>query len=251
MKKFDVCLMNPPFKQLDILFLEKMLTIADLIVHIGPDTILLNNKKYKYEDTILKHIKNVDTIDVEEANTKFMTGFINDICILTLDNDGGFDYNNYKRDSIISKISAKMSTSIKDVLEYNKIDGIRVKIVCMYHKYSPNLFISYQHPIIDGKLLNGDDFTTIRTSLKDKNTLCLSIRFNTINEAYNFINSIISGSYYYYYCYKFFSGRNPFWKKIPFMNDYTKPWTDERLKEYFGLTDEEYNIVKNYDKRNK
>lgn len=124
--------MNPPFKRLDILFLEKMLTIADLIVHIGPDTILLNNKKYKYEDTILKHIKNVDTID----------------------------------------------------------------------------------------------------------------------EAYNFINSIISGSYYYY-CYNHFMERNPNWKNIPFMNDYTRPWTDERLKEYFGLTDEEYNIVKNYDKRNK
>lgn len=27
---------------------------------------------------------------------------------------------------------------------------------------------------------------------------------------------------------------------LPYMNDYTRPWTDEDLKEYFGITDEEW-----------
>ena len=32
---------------------------------------------------------------------------------------------------------------------------------------------------------------------------------------------------------------------IPFMNDYTKPWTDDRFKKYFKLTKEEWNNIEN------
>lgn len=32
-------------------------------------------------------------------------------------------------------------------------------------------------------------------------------------------------------------------KLVPFMDDYTEPWTDERFKEYFGLTDIEWQLI--------
>lgn len=32
-------------------------------------------------------------------------------------------------------------------------------------------------------------------------------------------------------------------KLAPYMDDYTQPWTDERFKEYFELTDEEWKVI--------
>ena len=32
---------------------------------------------------------------------------------------------------------------------------------------------------------------------------------------------------------------------VPYMNDYTQPWTDERFKKHFKLTDEEWNAIAN------
>ena len=32
-------------------------------------------------------------------------------------------------------------------------------------------------------------------------------------------------------------------KLAPYMGDYTEPWTDERIKQYFGLTDIEWQLI--------
>lgn len=32
-------------------------------------------------------------------------------------------------------------------------------------------------------------------------------------------------------------------KLAPYMDDYTEPWTDERFKQYFGLTDIEWQLI--------
>ena len=32
-------------------------------------------------------------------------------------------------------------------------------------------------------------------------------------------------------------------KLVPYMDDYTEPWTDERFKQYFGLTDIEWQLI--------
>ena len=73
----------------------------------------------------------------------------------------------------------------------------------------------------------------------------LSIKFNTETETRNFENSLstvfmqfIKRSYQR-------GGVNVPLVHIPFMNDYTKPWTDDRFKKYFKLTKEEWNNIEN------
>ena len=38
-------------------------------------------------------------------------------------------------------------------------------------------------------------------------------------------------------------------KKLPFMNDYTKQWTDERFKSYFKLTNDDWNKIETIMKK--
>ena len=113
------------------------------------------------------------------------------------------------------------------------------KMICCYDKY-----------IIDAKQKKQNlgkvwwECYNINRHTKRQNALTAGIPFKTFEEAKNFVDSQDT---------KFMRCANRILltsiqvcqKNIFFMNDYTQPWTDERFKEYFKLTDEEWNAIAN------
>lgn len=71
------------------------------------------------------------------------------------------------------------------------------------------------------------------------------VYFKTKNEAVNFFNSLNTDFCKYLKKLKCY-GSGDFNGGLPFMGDYTKPWTDERFYEYFDISEEAQNHVKHF-----
>ena len=66
-----------------------------------------------------------------------------------------------------------------------------------------------------------------------------SIRFNSKEEAQNFIESVENTKFGKWYEANIITDMNISNDNILWLGDYTRPWTDEMLYEYFSLTDDE------------
>lgn len=268
-KKFDVVLMNPPYdKNLHLKFLEKTIEIANDIVSIQPvrwlqDPVAIHKKTSnynKYKDTIHRHIVDLDVIKMVDAVDIFNAGFNADVAIYTVKST----YNNGNivaydmSESILNKV-IKCKYKLSDVVERNKIDGWRMQITeiqpitaqggkkfsygwfcrfCIYNHLRSTIFYDGYK---DGKYW-GDYVSGIKP--KPGTGIPFSIKFDTENEAINFENSLKTTFYYYLvYCLKT-DQHTPF-KFLPFMGDYTKPWTNERFYKYFNLISDEISIIEN------
>ena len=98
-KKFDCCIMNPPYdKNLHLKILEKVIPVADKVVNISPirwlqDPLAKHKKSsdYKrYEDTISKMIESLEVVEREKAAEIFNIRQESDLGILMIGR-GGFD----------------------------------------------------------------------------------------------------------------------------------------------------------------
>lgn len=72
-----------------------------------------------------------------------------------------------------------------------------------------------------------------------------SIKFNSKNEAENFIYTIQETKFGKWYESHIITDMNISDNNILWLEDYTHPWTDEMLYKYFDLTQEEINIIEN------
>ena len=78
-KRFSVCIQNPPYnRDLHLKFLEKTIEIADNVVSVQPSGWLTdtfaNEKRSnfkKYENTILKHLADIEIYDWMDASIMF------------------------------------------------------------------------------------------------------------------------------------------------------------------------------------
>ena len=76
--------------------------------------------------------------------------------------------------------------------------------------------------------------------LATRNHICGHVRFlnfNTEQERYNAWQSYLTK--FTRFCVMLDEST----KLAPYMDDYTEPWTDERFKQYFGLTDIEWQLI--------
>ena len=69
------------------------------------------------------------------------------------------------------------------------------------------------------------------------NTHVRFLNFNTENERHNAWQSYLTKFARFCIC------MDESTKLAPYMDDYTEPWTDERFKQYFGLTDIEWQLI--------
>ena len=136
-KKFDICLMNPPYdKNLHLKFLEKTIQIAETVVSIQPvrwlqDQTVKDKKKSDYniyKDSISNHIKSLDIYEAEDCKKFFDFAPTMDLGIYVCDKNGGFDYENEFNNSLLDKIQLYIKNNLCNI-EHNKKDGWRVRIV--------------------------------------------------------------------------------------------------------------------------
>ena len=91
-KKFDICLMNPPYDRgLHLKFLEKCIEIGEKVVSVQPATFLINTRKDGKAKTQYIPLKNkleghVKSCEINGMNKEFHTGLYVPFTIINIDN---------------------------------------------------------------------------------------------------------------------------------------------------------------------
>ncbi len=250
MPKFDVAIMNPPYdKNLHLKILEKIIPIADKVVNISPVGWLQCRYNTNTFVNIRTHIKNIEILPMVDAVRCFDAGFNCDLGIYELDNNVyDFSLLDKKVLNILAKTDAQ--DSLANHVEQNKRDGWRMQISEIQPitaqggaKYSYGWyckFCIYNHlrsTIYFDGMKNGKDWTEFNSGIKQPkgSGMQWSFHFNTEVEAVNFENSLATTFYHFIVLHTKWNQHTPF-KYLPYMQDYTQPWTDKRFCEYFGIT---------------
>lgn len=283
--KFDCIIMNPPYQK--NLHLK---VLAEAIKHLKDDGVCVNlspvrwlqdplakEKKstdYKrFEDSISKHLTDVEVINAKTANTIFGIQNFTDLAIYRCVEKSvcSFDYEHKlideylgNRKSIFDKIfKFCKKSSLAGRIELN-LKGISVKFNIHFGGHSnPYTLVSknHSHPYIDGKTIDGRTYADCAFKKKDvdeNKQEQSTIKFSSIIEAENFIKSVQTDFYMFV---------NSLTKRdvhvslmaLPWMGDAVNPrtglkgyqgeWTDEDFYRYFELTDDEIKIVEDTMKK--
>ena len=260
---FDHIIMNPPYdKNLHLKILQEAMKHSDDVVNLSPIRWLQDplaeykkNSDWKKFEDIRKRIETLDVVPMKDACDEFGVPFMMDLGIYHITENGGFDTSCFEN-SVINKVEEKLTQTLSDVAEENKIDGWR----CRIQKISPvpsnrmnsssgqarqntlchhSLDWVYKYgKTKDGKLWNKNVLPGAGKSFDDGEKIPVSIKFDTEEEAYNF-QSYTKTKFFKYIYSKMKIDQNVPLKYLPFMPTYTHKWTDEMLYEYFNLTPEE------------
>ena len=260
---FNHIIANPPFsKNLHLKILQEAMKHSDDVVNISsirwlqdPLAEYKKNSDWKKFESVRKRIETLDVVTDIEAQSLFSAGFLSDLGIYHITQKGGWKI---KENTIIEKIINKGCKTLKDVIEENKVDGWRVRVSEMRPapSFAPNsnVYINFTYYTTSSvrSWVYKDGFTPDeKTYWTDHNTvkgsrdksqvgdpIPLSIHFNTQEEAVNFENSTKTKFHRYMISKMKTDAHFPF-KFVPYLGDYTHPWNDEMLYEYFGLNEEE------------
>ena len=205
-----------------------------------------NSDLKEFED-IRKRIENIDIIPTEVANRLFGIDAFIDLGIYRVTPKVGIDLTNFWKEvrkpaevMMIEKLTA-MKDNLLNHIEKQKLDGIRVPLTDIggNRGYKPVYKeIAY---VVDGKK-DGKDWTKCKNmggyEKPEGSALPLSVKFASAAEAQNFYD-VFYTKFGSWLCDITHTQQHLQPSILPWLFDYTHPWTDEMLYEYFGLTDDE------------
>ena len=260
--KFDVAIMNPPYDgNLHLKILEKVIPVADKVVNISPVSQLVNcvntfkdgkNDTKKYFAGIGKHLKSCGKIFSIEEALQIFTGarITNPLAIQVYE----ISYNSIEEcervnshngmKAIVKKVYdySHDVDNIENHLESNKKDGYRIKFGRIgggtWTAFRPHTLDAFKEVIYDGLLTDGRphwQMCSVNQYTKKTEELPESLPFTTKAEAQNFIDSY--NTKFLKTCLGFLHvDMHIHPEYLPYMPDYTQPWTDKRFCEYFEIT---------------
>ncbi len=260
---FDKVIMNPPYGKLHLPILKKCVEeFVDIenggeIVSLQPVRWLQDPlAKYKKNSDALKmqsclegRIEDIEIINSEHAFALFKTAsFTVDLGIFYIKHTINKSFFNVI--PIIDKILLNNNNTIDNFAEHDKRNGYRAIIPrvgpCYYMRPKQQKGKYLTKYTNNGFLKNGNDWTMERGASKNPpvkgSPISYSIKFNTETELENFIESTKT-KFFRYLVYEMHRDVHVPNKYLPFMEDYTEPWTDERFYEYFKLTPEEIKTI--------
>lgn len=268
--KFKSFIQNPPYGGLHLPILKRM---VELIVDNGGHGVSLQPvrwlqdplKEYKqgtdykkYKDVFSGRINNIETLVSMECSKIFDALFAMDLGIFELKQNEKFLLDSCYKDELLEKILKKITdtslshTVINNVMEKNKRLGIRVKVNDIQGNGigekgpSKNRIGKYKTFVsIDG-FIDGKDWTECvqknQFSKEFGSQIPFSIEFENMTNALNFANSTET-IFFQYLLIKMHRDIHVPNQWLPFMNDYSEPWTDERFYAYFDITPDEQKII--------
>ena len=260
--KFDVAIMNPPYDgNLHLKILEKVIPVADKVVNISPVSQLVNcvntfkggkNDTKKYFAGIGKHLKSCGKIFSIEEALQIFTGarITNPLAIQVYE----ISYNSIEEcervnshngmKAIVKKVYdySHDVDNIENHLESNKKDGYRIKFGRIgggtWTAFRPHTLDAFKEVIYDGLLTDGRphwQMCSVNQYTKKTEELPESLPFTTKAEAQNFIDSY--NTKFLKTCLGFLHvDMHIHPEYLPYMPDYTQPWTDKRFCEFFNIT---------------
>ena len=249
-KKFDVCLMNPPYNnKLHEKFLLKVLDLTEDGVSVQPAVWVnkanKNRKSFKkIIDKCQGRLEEIEIISHDIINKIFGTGnSLQDGGIFIWKKNGtldlsSFGYNNDVERSIFEKTNIDSNDEMMLIrgegkFRYINKDNSEIK--------------ENECPIYQWH--NGDncyDAVIVPKNLWDKKANLILI-FKDKNEVDNFKESLKTKFADWFFKNYVVPGDHKILTYMFRMKDYSKPWTDERFYKYFNLTKEEIDYIENYD----
>lgn len=242
--------MNPPYSgslHLKILR-EAMKHMGGEIINLSPIRWLQDpSGSYKkgsdfnkFED-IRAHISDIEVIKRKDAFRLFNAGFRHDLGIYYITKDGGFDCENFWRTNV-SKAALKVIENIGIPVYTNKTIP---SISSMFGKNSDYPYW-IRCPRVHGHMDAKDEYDLVAPDIKwslnveDKEEK--QVYFKTEEEARYFFETLKSPLYKFIKKVGFYSTANSY-TGMPWLGDYSKPWTNADLYEYFNLNTDEIKII--------
>lgn len=234
--RIDYMIMNPPYdKNLHLKFLERTLEDADKVVSVQPTTWITNPLvKYKkstdfkrYANNVVNRIRDIEEFSITDGQELFNIKIKSNVGIITLDKNGGYVFE--IKSELVKKLMSKINTTKRFSYRENNFSKEYKIILPTIHGHPGNLDWTEVTSKIYKIALNIKDSSPTNRYIK--------LSFDTENERLNFYNSLFTTFYKY-----LISELRPsnvtacFIEYLPFMEDYSKPWTNKRFCDYFGIT---------------
>ena len=242
-KCISVCVMNPPYdKNLHIKFMEKTFDLINddgSLIYIGPDNWLIDKYPFMQKskiknntrDKYCKYIDDIETFTGSEFNKLFGTNNFFGVSIFKMKHNAkGIDPQIYEDDN---KLNIKI---LKKIQEFSSLRSH----FCNREKNDCDTYVPVRRT--NHKYLNWVERDKSKIKSID------GILFKTKNEVENFIKSFDTWLYKYLNCTDWGGSENS--ADVPYLNDYTHEWTNEKLYELFNITSEERKIIEQTLKEN-
>ena len=285
--KFDCIIQNPPYmRTLHLQITRKAMEHCDSAVILQPAEWVMNKEWETMKRCILRRFVDIaqKITSLERLNRRNLAVRAEEQCkdessdlelaIFTYSRDAENNYwktfwqLRYSDDEIriLDYVKSKTKKSLIDVIDKDeKTDGIRVPIrpmvSCTGGVSHPIVYFKYFKYAIDNKV-NGVNYRrylgsvskSSRSTMKQFNIdldspMKFSVKFNTTYEAENFYDSL-NTNFIKYVIQLNTHGQNVYWHRIPFMEDYSTPWTDQRFYDYFGICSNDRKIIEDTIKKN-
>lgn len=265
--KFDYIVMNPPYGKLHLKFLKlatEMINDNGQVISIQPVRWLQDplwpikskSNASKLKETfenkleiikIFKSSNNKDGVDLFNAR------FNMDLAIFKVSNNTNFKYDkyvDYEMFEIIDKIKTKTKT-LNDVLDRDKIDGIRVNLQFITAYVTGEEQYKNKCIWIDGKDEDGfywcsKKYIKNQYFKPDGTPLPYSIKFETYEEAENFVDYLKNGKIFDAITKWYKSDVNIRFTEIPFMPKYNKKQNFTDICNFLDLSNIEINKLLEY-----
>ena len=253
--KFDHIIMNPPYcRNLHLKILNEAINHSDDIVNLSPIRWLQDplaeykrNSDFKKFTKIRERIESIEIISAKDACAMFGALLNTDLGIYHITKLGGFDYTKVIN---VNMRLVKMSVNchfpnLKPYCESDTHAFVTVRTITNLHRSTAYDIVSHNNGIfINGKTLDGKYWrdALYKTRTCNDSRVPTGIYFNTVDEAKNFIDWSNTKTIKYF-VKQLIVDQHIYTQFLPFMHDYTHPWTDEDLYKYFELTDDEIRII--------
>lgn len=224
MTKFNKIIMNPPYdKNLHLKILREAMKHIEKesgeIISLEPITELKNvTESTKEIPEIVPYIMDITEISEEDASKLFNITLRKKLGIWHLSSD---KVNTYKYDIKAKRI-------------FDKIKGKSWRSVCQHSNENNKVYLYMQgdNGYAKGWHLTIDQIFNMPNAAENAARLL----FDSENEKNNFLKSTSLSIYKYMYK---LDGNAAVPAHMPWLGDYSHPWTDEDLYEYFNLNEEE------------
>ena len=210
-----------------------------------------NSDAKKYKKTISDKLSKLHLVDATTACKAFNIMNSTDLAIYTF-NTTNTEIKITVQDNLINKLYNKINsmTTLHDKLDQNVVDGFRCEVKKLTSGTGGHNLGDYDSskvadvnivwgPYTDGYTKDGKFFTAGRQKNQfTKDYFANSIKFNSLDLANNFYLSC-NTNFYRRLIHLFKWDVNVPLRFLPYMEDYSKVWTDADYCKFFGLTEEE------------
>ena len=233
--------MNPPYNgNLHLKILQEVLKHSDDVINLSPVRWLTdqtasrkkNSDWYKFK-SVRDKIADLDIITAQDANDIFNAQFSTNLGVYTFDKDGGYEV---EKNALLEKIFDFNCERLGYKMDFTK-------------EYKFILPATHGHAGMEdwAEVTSKVYETALTVQANGSTSVYVKLSFDTEKERRNFYDSLFT-KFYKYLIGNMRTGTSNciFAHFLPFMEDYTEPWTDQRLYEYFNLTEDEIKTIENW-----